>query len=212
MNSWCNPHLYFSASPWPHKWKLQPLIWRSPCICSWQLPLIYLPHPVQIRLVLLVKYILCISSAATLVHLGLLQETSAGVSTAILGPDITPYAGARTIFFKPMITHVTHLIKTFQWLSISLKIQAKVLKAATSLNMISLPPDFLRPSRSSPLGPCWPLQTCCPSSSSVTLLHVLPAHALHSVRTICPQHRMKWLKRTSLLIYEKSCSDSFFKK
>lgn len=39
-------------------------------------------------------------------------------------------AGARTIFFKPMTTHVTHLIKTFQWLSISLKIQAKVLKTA----------------------------------------------------------------------------------
>lgn len=136
MNSWFNPHLYFSASPWPHKWKPQPLIWRSPCICSWQLSLIYLPHPVQICLVLPVKYILCftfslqLSSATTLVHLGLLQETSAGVSTAILGPDITPHAGARTIFFKPMTTHVTHLIKTFQWLSISLKIQAKVLKTA----------------------------------------------------------------------------------
>ena len=95
MNSWLNPHLYFSASPWPHKWKLQPSIWRNPCICSWQLPLIYLPHPVPIRLVLPVKYTLCftfshqLSSAATLVHLGLLRETSAGVSTAVLGPDIT---------------------------------------------------------------------------------------------------------------------------
>lgn len=79
----------------------------------------YLPPTSSSTMVLPVKYILCftfslqLSSATTLVHLGLLQETPAG-SNCHPGPDITPHAGARTIFFKPMTTHVTHLIKTFQ--------------------------------------------------------------------------------------------------
>lgn len=62
---------------------------------------------------------------------------------------MTLHAAARMIFLKPMTTHVTYLIKTFQWLSISLKIQAKVLT-----NAYKSEHDLLAlwlPSRDSPL-------------------------------------------------------------
>lgn len=168
-----------------------PLIWRSPCICSWQLSLIYL-HISSICLVLPVKYILCFyffSAALICYHsgspgiaAGKRQQVSQLPSLVL---TLLPMQGARTIFFKPMTTHVTHLIKTFQWLSISLKIQARVLKTAYKSEH-----DLVTSWLSDALlvlspGPCWPLQACWPSSLSVTMLH---ACYLDMPTSLCQDH------------------------
>lgn len=139
--------------PQPHKWELDPLIWENLHTFSWHLS-IYLPCTAQILLFPLLHILnllfLISPTPATLAHLGLLQWTPQVSIFPILCPNIILHAAARMIFLKPMTTHVTYLIKTFQWLSISLKIQAKVLTNAYKSKHDLLP--LWMPSQDSPLG------------------------------------------------------------
>lgn len=147
-------------------------------------------------------------SPAILAHLGFVARACRCL-TAVLGPDLTPQAAARRIFLKPMTTQVTHLIKTFQWLSISLKIQAKVLKTAYK-SQHDLVASCLSQYPLSPLS-----SEPCPPSTPASLLpleHIchtagwLPALLSYSTRTAPPQHKMK---HTSLLMCKNRCGDYF---
>lgn len=127
----------------------------------------------------------------------------------ILCPNITLHAAARMIFLKPMTAQVTHLIKAFQCLSISLKIQANVLKSAykserdlvecylSECPLSTLPLDHSTPGRLAGL-----LAGLQAHQSHYYL--GLSALVLPSIRTTFPQYKMNC---TSLLIYENYYSD-----
>lgn len=112
----------------PYEWELHHVIWKYLWNCSWCLPLIYPLHLIQILSIcpLNTPWILPFlisSTPATLAHLESLQEPLAGLS---LPPIVLTFLSMQQPE-SSTIVHIIHVIKTFQWLSISLKTKTKVL-------------------------------------------------------------------------------------
>lgn len=168
--------------PQPHKWELHPLIWKNPHTCSWCFAIIYFPHPIQILSIFPLRCtgsLILSSMPGTLAHRSSLVD-SRGLFISTPCPNITLHAAVRMIFLKPTTTHVTHLIKTFQWLFITLKIQAEILK--TCLQVWTRP----RCSHLSecPIGspqagwpPCWSASTSGTSHRCLGLSALVPPSA-----------------------------------
>lgn len=129
---------------------------------------------------------------------------SRGLSIPTPCPNITRHVAVRMIFLKPMTTRVTHLIKTFQWLPITLKIQAEILKTCLQVQTWPCCCHLSECPLGSPhLHPATPGRL----ASRLVCRHIRHITSLPWVICTCSSLCQCQMNFTSLLIYENQGYD-----